>query len=117
MSKLTAYLSVSLDGFVAGANARPGNPLGDGGERLHEWVVGLKSWREDHGMSGGEENQDSAVVAEWHAGAGACVMGRGMFDDSRSRGATSRRSVSPCSSSRTGAGRRWRRPAGLATSS
>src|SRR6185437_892831 len=43
MGKVTAYLSLSLDGFVAGANAGVGNPLGDGGERLHEWVVGLKS--------------------------------------------------------------------------
>jgi dihydrofolate reductase len=74
-------LSVSLDGFVAGPNAGPGNPLGDGGERLHEWVFGLASWRAGHGLTGGESNRDSEVVAEWRAGTGAFVMGRGMFDE------------------------------------
>jgi dihydrofolate reductase len=32
--------SMSLDGFVAGPNERPDNGLGDGGERLHDWVLG-----------------------------------------------------------------------------
>ncbi len=37
MSATVLYMSVSLDGFIAGPNAGPGNGLGDGGERLHEW--------------------------------------------------------------------------------
>ncbi len=36
VSATVLYMSVSLDGFVAGPNAGPGNGLGDGGERLHE---------------------------------------------------------------------------------
>ena len=39
MGATVLYMSMSLDGFVAGPNAGPGNGLGDGGERLHEWVV------------------------------------------------------------------------------
>ena len=39
MSKLRCHISISLDGFVAGPNQSEENPLGEGGERLHDWVV------------------------------------------------------------------------------
>ena len=39
MSSTVLYMSMSLDGFIAGPNERPDNGLGDGGERLHEWVL------------------------------------------------------------------------------
>jgi|SRR5712692_2904299 len=39
MSKAVLYMSMSLDGFVAGPNVGPGNGLGDGGHRLHEWFL------------------------------------------------------------------------------
>jgi hypothetical protein len=57
-------ISMSLDGFVAGPNQTLEEPLGQGGERLHEWIFGLAAWRRSHGESGGEENQDSQVVQE-----------------------------------------------------
>ena len=38
MSATVLYMSVSLDGFIAGPNESFENRLGDGGERLHEWV-------------------------------------------------------------------------------
>jgi dihydrofolate reductase len=38
MSSTVLYMSMSLDGFIAGPNERPDNGLGDGGDRLHEWV-------------------------------------------------------------------------------
>ncbi len=72
-------ISMSLDGFVAGPNQTLDEPLGEGGERLHEWVVGLESWRERHGRAGGETNVDSDVVEESLAATGAVVMGRRMF--------------------------------------
>ena len=37
VSATVLYMSMSLDGFIAGPNERPDNGLGDGGERLHEW--------------------------------------------------------------------------------
>ena len=40
MSATVLYMSMSLDGFIAGPNEGPGNGLGDGGERLHEWFFG-----------------------------------------------------------------------------
>jgi len=70
---------MSLDGFVAGPDQSVDNPLGVGGERLHEWVVPLAAWRKSHGMPGGEVNESSAVVEESVANIGATIMGRNMF--------------------------------------
>ena len=72
-------ISVSLDGFVAGPNQTLEQPLGEGGEDLHEWVVRLKSWRERHGMEGGETGPDEEVIQESVERAGATIMGRRMF--------------------------------------
>ena len=63
MGKLKLDISMSLDGFVAGPNATLEEPLGVGGEQLHEWIFGLKAWREPHGLEGGEEGPDDDVVA------------------------------------------------------
>jgi dihydrofolate reductase len=79
MSQLTFDISMSLDGFVAGPNPRTDAPLGDGGERLHDWAYGLKSFHERHNMTGGTQNQDSDVLAEAFDNVGAQIMGRGMF--------------------------------------
>ena len=45
MGKVTFDISMSLDGFVSGANVRPEAGLGDGGERLHEWALNSKDPR------------------------------------------------------------------------
>ena len=79
MSKVRAQISVSADGYVAGPNQSKQNPLGEGGESLHDWVVALKAWREPHGKEGGEVNESSSVVEESKANVGAEIMGRGMF--------------------------------------
>ena len=79
MSLLRSRISMSLDGFVAGPDQSVENPLGVGGEQLHEWVFPLAAWREPHGLAGGEVNESSAVVEEEQAGIGATIMGRNMF--------------------------------------
>lgn len=79
MSKVFCDISMSLDGYVAGPNQTLEEPLGRGGEGLHEWAVRLKSFREAHGMSGGETGPDEDVVREWRERTGAVVMGRRMF--------------------------------------
>jgi dihydrofolate reductase len=86
MSKVFVDISMSLDGFVAGPNDGPDLPLGEGGERIHEWIVGLRSWREQHGLEGGEENGDSELVARTVARSGAVVLGRRMFDNAHGWG-------------------------------
>ena len=79
MSKVRADISISLDGYVAGPKQSIENPLGEGGERLHEWLIALKVWREASGMEGGEENDSSPVLREAYANVGAEIMGRGKF--------------------------------------
>jgi len=76
MGKVVAEISLSLDGYVAGPNPTLEKPLGEGGDQLHEWAFRLKSWREPHGLSGGETDE---LVAENLRANGAVVMGRRMF--------------------------------------
>jgi dihydrofolate reductase len=79
MARVICDISMSLDGFVAGPNQTLEHPLGEGGEQLHEWVFGLASWREAHGLEGGTADADSEVVQETLDRTGATVMGRRMF--------------------------------------
>jgi dihydrofolate reductase len=79
MSKVRVQISVSLDGYAAGPNESHENPLGEGGEQLHDWMVALKAWRESHGMEGGEVNASTPVVEESVSDVGAEIMGRGKF--------------------------------------
>jgi dihydrofolate reductase len=76
---LTLTISTSLDGFIAGPNISLDEPLGQGGERLHEWVVATRAWKESHGREGGEAGADSDVLEQAIARAGATIMGRRMF--------------------------------------
>jgi dihydrofolate reductase len=81
MSKLRSTMAISLDGFGAGPDQSVENPLGVGGERLHEWMIPLAVFREVHGEdgTGGEVNASTAVVRGWWENVGAVVMGRNMF--------------------------------------
>ena len=79
MSRLRCHISISLDGYVAGPNQSEANPLGEGGERLHGWVVSLAAWREAHGRRGGVVNESARIVEQSRANIGAGVMGRNMF--------------------------------------
>jgi dihydrofolate reductase len=77
VSATVLSMSVSLDGFIAGPNEGPGNGLGDGGHRLHEWVmaggnVDLEAVRRSGGVNG-------RMVDEFMS-TGAVVAGRGTFE-------------------------------------
>ena len=74
-----AEMSISLDGYAAGPNQSKENPLGEGGERLHDWVLATEAWRRQHGRPGGERGADSELIERSTEGVGAFVMGRGMF--------------------------------------
>jgi dihydrofolate reductase len=79
MSKVKANITMSLDGFVAGPSQSTENPLGIGGEQLHEWMFPLKAFREAHGEEGGEVNASTPIAEEVLGGVGATIMGRNMF--------------------------------------
>ncbi len=78
MSAAVLYMSISLDGFIAGPNERLDNGLGDGGERLHEWALrgggadDLEALRRLSGVNG--------KVFDEAMSTGAVVAGRGTFE-------------------------------------
>ncbi len=79
MTRLRFNITMSLDGYVAGPNQSVTNPLGEGGEKLHEWVFATRTARAMHGMDGGQTGPDDAVIAESFQNVGATIMGRHMF--------------------------------------
>src|SRR5262245_19137282 len=79
MSTFWFQMAISLDGYVAGPDQSPENPLGLGGMQLHEWVFELEAWRREQGQEGGGVNASTPVVEEAQTNIGAVVMGRNMF--------------------------------------
>jgi dihydrofolate reductase len=71
--------AISLDGYAAGPDQSLDEPLGVGGERLHEWAFETRSGRRVHGMEGGDTGLDDEFMARGHDGIGAAIMGRNMF--------------------------------------
>lgn len=89
MTKVTAQMSVSLDGFYAGPkdDRDPKDMAGwmtgteaPGFFRVTRWVIDAVSWRERQGFAGGESSVNSDIMEETFAAAGAYVMGRRMFE-------------------------------------
>jgi dihydrofolate reductase len=81
MSKVFVDVGVSLDGYMAGTNRGPGNPLGDRGVSIHRWAFECAYFRERIGSSGGLRSHDDSLIREVFERAGAYVMGRRMFDE------------------------------------
>ena len=79
MSRVRFKIAMSLDGYTAGPEQSKKNPLGIGGEQLHEWVVSLAVWRAQHGLECGEVNESTHVMEESLANIGTTIMGRNMF--------------------------------------
>jgi dihydrofolate reductase len=69
MGKITAFMSMSLDGFITGPNVSMNNPMGDGGEKLHDWM-----------FSGKTESEAVEFQERIFKTTGAVVTGRRMFD-------------------------------------
>ena len=75
-------VGVSLDGYMAGPNRSPGNPMGDGARSIHQWMFECACFRAHVGMEGGVAGTaDDARIAQVFARSGANVMGRRMFDE------------------------------------
>ena len=82
MTKIFFDVGLSLDGFLAGDNRGPDNPLGDRGTTIHEWMFRQKAFHRTHGMEGGEEEgPDGKRIEEVFARTGAWIMGKRMFEE------------------------------------
>ena len=90
MTRVTAQMSVSLDGHYAGPKQGDADasdlqswlngPEAAGFFRVTRWAIDAEAWRQRLGFSGGEQNVNSDIIAETYESAGAYVMGRRMAD-------------------------------------
>jgi dihydrofolate reductase len=80
VSKLrVSSFSVSLDGYGAGPDQSLDNPLGVGGEALHEWAFATRTFRQMFGQGDGETGIDDDFAVRGFANVGAWILGRNMF--------------------------------------
>jgi dihydrofolate reductase len=85
MSKVFVNVGMSLDGFLAGPNGGPTNPLGDGGVDIHQWAFKTRTFLEHLRMEGGEsQTRDDEIIHHTFDRTGAYIMGRRMFDEGES---------------------------------
>jgi dihydrofolate reductase len=81
MNKIIFDIAISLDGYMAGDNRSPQNPLGDGGLTLHNWMFTQKAFLKMHGKDGGEDGADNKLVEDILARTGSYIMGKRMFEE------------------------------------
>lgn len=80
MSKVRVNaFSISIDGYGAGAGQSREDPLGRGGEALHDWFVRTRSFQQTYGREDGSTGIDDDLAATSMENLGAWIMGRNMF--------------------------------------
>lgn len=79
MSKITAGITISVDGYITGPDDGPGQGLGVGGERLHSWVFG-GPWSYSSSERGSPLPEDEAWLNQSVATLGAVICGRGTYE-------------------------------------
>jgi len=84
MSKVKILnFTISSDGYGAGPNQSMENPLGVGGEELHNWMVKTATFRKMYGGEEGDEGIDNDFTLRGMSNNGAWILGRNMFTPSR----------------------------------
>ena len=82
MSRVIFDSGISLDGFFAGNNRGPKNPMGGVSGKIHGWLFNQKAFWEYLGMKGGkEDNFEGQLIREVNARTGAFIMGKRMFEE------------------------------------
>lgn len=82
MSKVIFDSGISLDGFFAGDNRGPGNPMGGVSGKIHQWMLNQKAFWAYLGMDGGKEDGfDGKLIRETIDRTGAFIMGKRMFEE------------------------------------
>jgi len=82
MSKVFFDSGISLDGFFAGDNRSPKNPMGGVSGQIHSWMFNQKAFWKYLGMEGGKEDgPDGELIRESNTRPGAFIMGKRMFEE------------------------------------
>lgn len=82
MSKIIFDCAISLDGFFAGDNRSPSNPMGGVSPKIHSWMFKQKAFWKHIKMEGGEEyGADSKLIDDVFARTGSYIMGKRMFEE------------------------------------
>lgn len=81
MSKIFFDCGVSLDGFLAGDNRGPDNPLGDNGSSIHDWIYKQNFFLQGLDLEGGETGADNKLIEDTFNRTGAYIMGKRMFEE------------------------------------
>jgi len=71
--------TISIDGYGAGPGQDINNPLGVGGERLHQWFIPTRTFQQIHGAGDGTTGVDDDFAARGFNNVGAWILGRNMF--------------------------------------
>ncbi len=80
MNKVFFDVGITIDGYIAGPNRGPANPLGDNGVKIHDWMFKQKSFLSHLGIEGGlEYNKDNDLISDTIGRIGANIMGMNMF--------------------------------------
>lgn len=82
MSMVYVSVGISLDGYIAGPNRGPENPMGGASPTLHAWIWEQRAFRQKLGLAdGGETGADNRIVEEMFARPGVTIIGKRMFDE------------------------------------
>jgi hypothetical protein len=81
MSKVFFSMGISLDGFIAGLNPSPPNPLGNGGLEIHNWLFLQRYFRRLLKLEDGETGTDDKIVEEIFNRTGANIIGKRLFEE------------------------------------
>ncbi len=82
MSQIIFDCGISLDGFFAGDNRNPSNPMGGVSEYIHKWMFQQKAFWKHLNMEGGEEDgADGKLIEDVFSRTGAHIMGKRMFEE------------------------------------
>jgi len=82
MSKIIFDCGISLDGFFAGDNRSPDNPMGGVAGKIHTWMFKQKAFWKNVNMEGGKEyGADSKLIDDVFERTGSYIMGKRMFEE------------------------------------
>lgn len=86
MAKIFFDTGISLDGFMAGDNRGPHNPIGDGSITIHQWMYRQKTFFRNMGMEGDKDGPENKLFEAVFARTGAYIMGKRMFEEGEKNG-------------------------------